>query len=229
MGIASGDLDGDGRQDLFVTNFSGEANALYRASRRSGRFRESAVRFGVEGPSLRALGWGTGAGDLDLDGDLDLFVLNGHVYPEAGRPGTDTSYAQHDQLYLQGDDGRFRAEVLDPGAPRCSRAGALADLDGDGDLDLVSLAVEGAPRVWRNNAAELELGRGLWIELRGRGLGARVQVQAGERRWVRDVQSAAGFQASGPAFAHVGVGDLTRVDRVLVRGFDGHDDRSSVL
>ena len=107
MGIACGDVDGDGRPDLFVTNFSGESNAMYRSSRGKG-FREHSHVLGLGGPSISQLGWGTGLFDFDLDGDLDLFVLNGHVYPEADRAGTDTSYAQSDQLF-RGDRGRFVA------------------------------------------------------------------------------------------------------------------------
>ena len=226
MGIASGDLDGDGRPDLFVTNFSGESNALYRASKLSGRFRESALRFGVEGPSLRALGWGTGAGDLDLDGDLDLFVLNGHVYPEADRPGTDTSYAQVDQLYLRRGRG-FRVEALDAGHARCSRAGVLGDLDHDGDLDLVALSVEGPVRVFHGTAADGGGGRGVVIDLvgsgAGRGHGARVEVHANGMTWVRAATTAGGFQSSGPVQVHFGVGDAARLERVIVRWPSGRE------
>ena len=220
MGIARGDLDGDGRDELFVTNFSGESNALY-SSRRPGRYRDRAARAGVVGPSLARLGWGTGAGDLDLDGDLDLFVLNGHVYPQADGAGTDTSYAQPDQVLLA-DGGRFRAFDLDPDDPRCSRAGALADLDGDGDLDLVALAVEGRVRVWRNTSADDGARRGVVVRAP---IGARVEARAGERRWSATVSTAGGFQAAVPAAVHLGVGEHVKLDEVVVRLPGGEERR----
>ena len=92
MGIAAADVNDDGRPDLFVTNFSGENNALY-ASKGAG-FRERSSPAGLGGPSVQLLGWGTQVADFDLDGDLDVAVVNGHVYPEADRAGTDTRYAQ---------------------------------------------------------------------------------------------------------------------------------------
>ncbi|HKX46775.1 MAG TPA: VCBS repeat-containing protein, partial [Planctomycetota bacterium] len=125
MGIGVGDLDGDGVQDLFVTNFSGESNACYLSKRRREgapqMFGEAADRAGLMGPSIAALGWGTAAGDLDLDGDLDLFVLNGHVYPQADRPGTDTRYAQEADLYRNTGGGRFARTPLSGLGPRVLR------------------------------------------------------------------------------------------------------------
>lgn len=230
MGIARGDLDGDGLGDLFVTNFSGEANAFYRA-RRPGRFRESAARSGVEGPSVARLGWGTGAGDLDLDGDLDLFVLNGHVYPEADEPGTDTAYAQPDQVLLA-DGGRFHAYDLDGATPRCSRAGGLADLDGDGDLDLVALSVQGRVRVLRNTSADGGSRKGMILRLRGGGsntqaLGARLEARAGERSWSLEHSTAGGFQVALPAALHLGVGSAEKLDELVVHWPSGRTQRLS--
>ena len=217
MGIACADWSGDGRPDLFVTNFSGESNALYRSSRKTS-FRERAASAGLGGPSLTRLGWGAGFGDLDLDGELDLFVLNGHVYPEADRPGTDTSYAQPDMLF-RGGAGGFAPEPLYDGPDRCSRAGALADLDGDGDLDLVALSVEGGVRVLRNE----HKGGGHWLGVRLRartgnreGLGALVELVCGERTRSAEIKSCAGFQAGVPAMAHFGLGAATQVDALRI-------------
>ena len=224
MGIAAGDLNSDGRQDLWVTNFSGEANALYLA-RGAGRFRERANAARVFGPSLARLGWGTGAGDLDLDGDLDLWVLNGHVYPEADRAGTDTRYAQADQLFLaegQGAALRFEEMPLSASAPAVSRAGAQADLDGDGDLDLVALSVEGPVRVLLNRARETSARHWLAVELEARGgnrqaLGAEVSAEWEGGRRTSEVRTCAGFQAAVPARVHFGLGSSERLRRLRVR------------
>jgi len=207
MGIACADANGDGTPDLFVTNFSGENNALYLS--RGGRFRERSHAVGLGGPSLRRLGWGTGYADFDLDGHLDLFVLNGHVYPQADQPGTDTSYAQPDQVFLQGESGRFTESEL-PGPARASRAGVSADLDADGDLDLVTLELGGPARVWENTSlgADSQDARWLGVSLSGSaGHGAKVELEysAGDERVtsVRYARTAAGFQASQPLACHL--------------------------
>jgi len=207
MGIACADVNQDGRPDLFVTNFSGENNALYLS--RGGRYRERSHAMGLGGVSLRLLGWGTGYGDFDLDGRLDLFALNGHVYPQADEPGTDTSYAQADQLFFQDGSGRFRA-VEFPGAARTSRAGVSADLDSDGDLDLIALELGGPVRVWENQrlgGADSPEAPWLGVRLEGSAAhGARVELEyaVGEERVVRTAfaRTAGGFQAGVPLAVH---------------------------
>jgi hypothetical protein len=185
MGVAAGDVNLDGRPDLVVTNFSGEPNALYLSRGRG--WSDRGAPAGIAGPSLTMLGWGAALEDFDQDGLLDLAVLNGHVYPQADEPGTDTSY-----------------------------------VDGDGDLDLVALAVDGPVRVLENRAAT---GGSLTVRLVGRGantagLGARVRIVLGEgdaaRELRREVGTSAGFQAAKPALAHFGLGDAKTVTSVEV-------------
>jgi len=220
MGIACGDVNGDGRPELFVTNFSGESNALYRSSGKVG-YRERASASGLFGSSLTRLGWGTGFGDFDLDGALDLFVLNGHVYPAADEPGTDTSYAQPDQLYWASAEGRFEARDF-PGPARVSRAGLTCDLDGDGDLDVVALSSEGEVAVWRNDLEASPQRRWLAVEARSASgnrfaVGARVEVQVGDRVRSAEIRTTGGFQAGVPARVHFGLGAVEQVERVTVR------------
>jgi hypothetical protein len=218
MGIACGDVNGDLRPDLVVTNFSGEHNAFYRSSRGLG-FRERSHAAGLGGPSQALLGWGTGLHDFDHDGDLDLFVLNGHVYPEADRAGTDTTYAQADLLF-RGGDGAFTPEPLWEGEPIVSRTGVAADFDGDGDLDLVLIELDGRVRVLRNRLASDD--HWLRVRLRAAGpntqaVGARVTAFLEGVRPTGEVRTGAGFQAGGPAEVHLGLGAAKCVERLEVR------------
>jgi hypothetical protein len=230
MGIGVGDVNGDGRQDLFVTNFSGENNALYLSSGKT--FRDASDTSRLGGHSIPMLGWGTSLSDFDLDRDLDIHVLNGHVYPQADMPGMDTSYAQPAFLYRNDGKGLFAPEPLSAAGPSVSRASAVADLDGDGWLDIVALDLGGAVRVLKNRgAASLPAGaKRHWLAVRllGQGknrdaLGASVAVEAGGARQVAEIRTAGGYQAAVPPIAHFGLGDAQRADKVVVRFPSGRE------
>ncbi|MCY2960439.1 MAG: CRTAC1 family protein [Planctomycetota bacterium] len=220
MGLASADVNDDGRPDIFVTNFSGENNVLY-ASKGAG-FRERSSPAGLGGPSIPFLGWGTQVADFDLDGDLDIAIVNGHVYPEADQPGTDTRYAQEAQLYRNDGTGRFRVEPLSSAGPLVLRASAAADLDADGDLDIVALGVEGPVRVFRNDAPRGPASHWLRVRLRSAGhnrdaLGATLVAIAGEKRWSAEIRTSGGYQAACPAEAHFGLGAAAKLAELRVR------------
>ncbi len=228
MGIACADWNGDGRDDLFVTNFSGENDVLYATAKGPG-FRERSSATGLAGPTIPLLGWGASFADFDLDGDLDLAVFDGHVYPQADLPGTDTSYAQPD--YLLENDGRahFTQRPLSALGPAVSRASAQADLDGDGDLDLVALRIEGPVRVLRNRALHDAAHHWLGVRLRARGgnrfaLGARVTLSWKGGSATSELRTAGGYQAAVPPELHFGLGPVDAVLKLHVRWPDGRDE-----
>lgn len=232
MGIGCGDADGDGRQDLVVTNFSGESNSFYRSRGKRG-FREESSPSGLGGPSIPWLGWGTALADLDLDGDLDVYTLNGHVYPQADNPGTDTSYAQPSFLYRNVGEVRFQQERLFGGPDLVLRAGALADLDADGDLDLAAIELDGPVHVYLNQARSpgneaAKPPHWLRVRLRGRhgntaGLGAMLRAEWEGGRGLAEIRTSAGFQAAVPPEAHFGLGAALHVSKLSVRWPSGRE------
>jgi len=220
MGIAVGDINGDGGFDLVTTNFSGESNAIYVTGERRG-WRERAAPLGAGGPSVRDLGWGVALEDFDLDGLLEIAVFNGHVYPQADEPGTDTSYAQADRFYDVEWGGRYEPRTLSSAPPSVSRAAAAADLDLDGRPDLVAVTLDGPVRVLRNRTAG---GHWLTVRLRGSGsntsaLGALVQAEFDDEPGVagREVRTSGGYQSAVPAEVYFGLGQAERVRRLTVR------------
>jgi hypothetical protein len=140
MGVAAGDYDGDGLADLLVTNFELEDNSLYH-NEGAGMFRHATVRSGLAGNSRPQVGFGTGFCDFDLDGWLDIFVINGHVLYETGR----SAYKQSPFLLRNtevGRDRQFQNISGNLGGPwfqgrYAGRGAAIGDLDNDGDPDLV--------------------------------------------------------------------------------------------
>lgn len=226
MGIAAGDLDGDGDVDLYVTNFEQETNTLYRNDGR-GLFTDVSTRSGAGVPSMAELGFGTVALDLENDGDLDLYVANGHIMDNVEEWQEVTTYAQRDQLYLNDGTGRFK--LGDPGLspstslPRVGRGVATGDLDGDGDLDLVVTHVGDRPWVLRNDAST---GHRLALRLSGPGAradaeGARVTVTLGDRTIMREHTPGTSYASAVDGEFIIGLGDATAVDSVSVRWPDG--------
>jgi len=202
MGIAAGDADGDLDEDLLVTNFALEPNAFY-VNRGDGTFQDMADPSGIGGPSRPVLGWGAAFLDADLDGDLDLLTANGHVYVQADAPGSGTSWAQPNQLYLNDGHGRF-ATVAWPGeAPAPNRALATGDIDGDGVLDVVVAQLGAPPVLWRGTAR----GATLVVGVRGRpgncdGCGTSLTWRDAQGARLHRVRTSMGYQAAGDPRAY---------------------------
>ena len=216
MGVELADLDGDGRQDLVVTNFALETNAFY-TSAGSGVFLDRRYPAGLAQPSLQHLAFGVNALDADLDGDLDLFVANGHIQPNAAHIGEVGTYEQPNQLFENLGNGRFRVRQ-DVGLDivRTSRGSAVADLNLDGDLDVVVVNSNQPSEVYENRTAGQWLAVGLSLSGQSE-VGARIELTAGDRVQVRETRAGSSYLSQSTLTAFFGLGAGEFVDRLVAR------------
>jgi hypothetical protein len=227
MGI---DVD-DAAGRVAIGNFIGEGIALYERDA-DGRYRDRSRETGVFEPSLPFLTFGLALADVDFDGRLDLIAANGHVDAELAKVLDGGAKQAERPLLFRGTDTGAYAEIgamvgLD--APFVDRGLAAADLDRDGDLDLVFTENNGPARVYRNNLAK---GHWLGVELVGAssnrdGIGALVSVTAGGRTQTRMVRTGSSYLSQSERTLYFGLGTTGQVDEIAVRWPTGRIDRVS--
>jgi hypothetical protein len=213
MGADAGDYDGDGRLDLVLTAFAHDNYTLYHNL--DGRqFEDASAAAGIAAPTFERMGWGTAFLDADLDGRLDLFFANGHIFADIGEyPQLGESYRQKNQLLLN-QGTRFRDVSAGAGAglqvARVGRGLAVGDLDDDGDPDLVVSNMDDEPTLLENRQ-----GTGhRWVAFRvvspganRFAIGARVTVEAAGKTQLREVRSGGSYLSQGDLRASFGLGD----------------------
>jgi hypothetical protein len=227
MGLASGDYDGDGDPDILVTNFALDASTLYQ-NRGDCLFSDVSTAACIKQPTFAPLSWGAAFADFDSDGDLDLFIANGHIYPQADTTPTANTTFRQTNLLLANDKGRFRDVSADAGSglavSEASHGLAGGDIDGDGDVDVVIANIDAPPSILRNETAA----HGNWLLVDAPGA-RRVEISAGGRRWVAHRAIGGSFlSVSDPRF-HFGLGEARTIDRMLVAWPGGvHVERKNV-
>jgi YD repeat-containing protein len=229
MGTAAGDLDGDGRPDLFVTNFYGESTTFFQ-NLGGGSFADRTAAVGLADPSRYLLGFGIALLDANNDGRLDLAQANGHVIDNRPNLFLDMPGL----LLVGGADGRL-VDVTDAAGapwttPRIGRGLAVGDLDNDGRIDLVGLP-QNSPLVYFHN--QTPHGHALTLLLEGTrsnrdAIGAVVTVTAGGRRRRAWRAGGGSYQSASDPRLHFGLGD-DRIEQVEVRWPSGRADRFGPL
>jgi hypothetical protein len=225
MGVTLGDYDHDGKLDLFITNFDDEYNILYHNDGHNS-FTDASYAAKVAEVSLPYVGWGTEFFDYDNDGWVDLFVANGHAYPQRDH------YRQRELLHHNNRNGTFSEVASQAGSAlmqdRVGRGVAFGDIDNDGDVDIVVNDLDGAPQLLRNdggNAGNSVLIKTVGVKSNRDGIGARVKVVSGDLSLVDEVRSGGSYISQNDMRLHFGLEKRTKVDLVEVRWPSGVIDK----
>jgi hypothetical protein len=222
MGVDAGDFDGDGRQDIFVTNFVQDTATLYR-NEGSLLFVDISGPLRLKAATYDVLKWGCAFFDYDHDADLDIVIANGHIYPQVDDvPELKETYRQK-MMLLRNDSGRLNDVSPDAGSgfasPISARGLATGDYDDDGDLDLLVTAMDAPPLLLRNDTEA----SGHWLKLRvlnrhgSPAINARVSVTAGKATQTRELRSGSSYASQNALELHFGLGKSPRAEKVEVR------------
>lgn len=221
MGIGVRDYNGDGREDLFVTNFSGQMNALYRNDGR-GFFTNVTHPSGIGAASLNLLAFGCEFLDFDRDGHSDLLVGNGHIYEDIEAYSQGVDYREPKSLLRNRGDGTFEVVSKNLGslaAPRVTRGLATSDFDLDGHLDVVTNNQDGPAELLRYSGTA----SGHWISISTRGTRsnpngyhARIKIRAGGKTQFAEVRSGSSYCSHSDATVYFGLGEATQIDELEI-------------
>lgn len=222
MGVGVGDYDCDGWLDIVKTNYSDQTANLYH-NNGDGTFYDAVYQAGM-GTNTKYLGWGVGLFDFDNDGWPDIFMSNGHVFPEVDTRRLHVTFKQRKIVYKNLRNGRFVDVTSGAGAAvaqlHSSRGTAFGDFDNDGDVDVVIINMNEPPSLLRNDCRS----KNNWLKVKCIGtksnrsaVGARVRVMVGRHSQINEVMSGSSFMSQNDLRLHFGLGRAVQADLVEVR------------
>lgn len=227
MGIAVGDYNHSGYFSIYATNFVDEYNTLYR---NNGKYDFTDVSYAAKVAQFTRpyVGWGTGFFDLDNDTWLDLFVVNGHVYPQMNEISSGAKYKQGKILFVNNGDGTFCNATAQGGAAlselRVSRGAAFGDLDNDGQIDIVVEDLDASPMILKNEGDKTN--HWITLELSAKtgnplAIGARIKLTTGKIVQTEEVRSGGSYLSQNDLRVHFGLGKATKADSIEIRWNSG--------
>jgi hypothetical protein len=222
MCISLADYDNDGLLDLYISDFQDVPDRVWH-NEGKGLFEDVSDWVGIAEPTRQVLSFGGGFFDFDNDGWQDLFIANGHVYPEVERVSTEVRYKQINSLFRNDTKGKFIEVTKDSGPgfaiPYAGRGAAFADFDNDGNLDIVVANNGDPPLLLRNQGnpryhfANFKL---VGTRSNRDAMGARIQLRAGGVSQIREITGAGSYLSQSDLRAHFGLGQSERAESVEV-------------
>jgi hypothetical protein len=222
MCISHGDYDNNGTLDLYISDFQAVPNRVFRNDDK-GFYDEVSSEVGIADLTRQVLSFGGGFFDYDNDGWLDLFIANGHVYPEVEQATPGVRYKQINQLFRNDGKGKFIEMTKAAGngfsTAYAARGAAFADFNNDGNLDIVVANNDDPPLLLRNSGApghhflNLKL---IGAKSNREATGARVKIKADGLRQIREISAGGSYFSHCDLRAHFGVGRSTKIELVEI-------------
>jgi len=221
MGVDWGDYLHEGRLSIFVTNFTEQADVLYRNLGAQG-FSDVSWPAKLAKPTYNPVGWGTGFFDMDNDGWLVLFIANGHVYPQMDMVPGAPRYREPMLLFRNNRDGTFEdvSGVLASIPDQSRRGAAFGDINNDGNVDIVIMSTDGPPTLLLNqggNSNHRVLFKLTGTKSNKMAIGARVIVKAGKLAQFSEVRGGGSYLSQNDPRLHFGLGSEAKMDEVEIR------------
>ena len=230
MGVAAGDFDNDGDEDIVKTNLTGEGLNVYENDGQAD-FHDASAELGLLMPTFPYTGFGTGWFDYDNDGWLDLFIANGAVNRIESLQGNPYPFNQPNQLFHnEGIGGKFRemTKVAGPGfaLSEVSRGAAFGDINNDGAIDILVTNNNGPVRLLLNQTVSLNHNHWLLVRLEAAGgnrfgIGAKVEVRLSQRKLIRLAHTDSSYLSANDVRVHFGLGKVAKIEKLIVYWPDG--------